>query len=105
MHVIIVTGSVQARPDALGEVLRLSLEHVRRSRSEPGCLLHSVHRDVEDPNRFVFIEHWADRAALAAHFRVPESGAFVTGLRGFTTKTPTIEIYEAARLEFGHLTD
>jgi quinol monooxygenase YgiN len=98
--VIIVTGSVQARPDALDEVLRLSLEHVHRSRAEPGCLLHSVHRDVEDPNRLVFIEHWADRAALDAHFQVPASGAFVTGLRGLTTAPPTIEIYEATQLEF-----
>jgi quinol monooxygenase YgiN len=98
--VIIVTGSVQARPDALDEVLRLSLEHVHRSRAEPGCLLHSVHRDVEDPNRLVFIEHWADRVALDAHFKVPASGAFVTGLRGLTTAPPTIEIYEATQLEF-----
>jgi quinol monooxygenase YgiN len=73
---------------------------VHRSRTEPGCLLHSVHRDVEDPNRLVFIEHWADRAALDAHFQVPESGAFVTGLRGLTTAPPTIEIYEATQLEF-----
>ena len=29
---IIVTGSVQARPDTLDEVVRLSLEHVHRSR-------------------------------------------------------------------------
>ena len=31
---------------------------------EPGCLLHSVHHDVEDPNRLVFVEHWADHDAL-----------------------------------------
>ena len=43
-------------PETLPEVLRLSLEHVNRSRLEPGCLLHSVHRDVEDPNRVVFLE-------------------------------------------------
>jgi quinol monooxygenase YgiN len=97
--VIIVSGSVRARPDALADVLRMSLEHVRRSRTEPGCLLHSVHHDVEDPNRLVFVEHWVDRRALDAHFRVPASGAFVTGLRGLTTAAPTIEIYEATRLE------
>ena len=70
---IIVTGSVQARPETLAEVTRISLEHVRRSRLEPGCLLHSVQTDVEDANRLVFLEHWADRESLLAHFRVPES--------------------------------
>jgi quinol monooxygenase YgiN len=98
--VIIVTDSVQARPDARDDVLRLSLEHVHRSRLEPGCLLHSVHYDVEDPNRIVFIEHWADRDALDAHFDVPASGAFVAGLRDLTAASPTIEIYEATPVAF-----
>ena len=87
---IIVTGSVRARPEALEEVLRLSLEHVQRSRQEPGCLLHSVHQDVEDPNRVVFVEHWADRAALEAHFRVAASRTFVMAAGALATDPPTL---------------
>jgi quinol monooxygenase YgiN len=98
--VIIVTGTVLVRPDARDEALRLSLEHVRRSRLEPGCLLHSVHCDVEDPNRIVFIEHWADRDALDVHFQVPASGAFVSRLRDLTAASPTIEIYAATPVAF-----
>jgi len=96
--VILVTGSVKARPETLAEMLRLSLEHVRRSRLEPGCLLHSVHRDVEDPNRLVFIEHWADRDALMTHFRVPASGAFAKAAGDLAAEPPTLEIYDAERL-------
>jgi quinol monooxygenase YgiN len=96
---MLVTGSVTARPDALDEVVRLSLEHVHRSREEPGCLLHSVHRDVEDANRLVFIEHWADRDALLTHFAVPASGAFVTAVAALCTGRPTIEIYEASEVK------
>ena len=91
---IIVTGSVQARPEHLDEVLALSLEHVHRSRTEPGCLLHTVHQDVEDPLHVVFVEHWADLSALAAHFAVPASGAFVIAPRcARRTGRPTIDIY------------
>jgi quinol monooxygenase YgiN len=93
--VIIVTGSVHARTDALDEVVAISLEHVHRSRLEPGCLLHSVHRDVEDPLHFVFIEHWADADALRAHFRAPESRAFAKRLGELATEPPGIEIYTA----------
>jgi quinol monooxygenase YgiN len=96
---IIVTGSVKARPETRDDILRLSLEHVHRSRLEPGCLLHSVHRDVEDENRFVFLEHWADRDALTAHFRVPASGAFANALGDLAAEPPTLEIYAAERLE------
>ena len=62
---IVVTGSVTARPDSFDEVRRLSLEHVHRSRTEPGCISHAVHVDCENPLRLVFFEQWADRAALA----------------------------------------
>jgi quinol monooxygenase YgiN len=93
--VIIVTGSVHATPESRAEVLRLSLEHVHRSRSEPGCLLHSVHEDVEVPDRFVFLEQWVDRPALDAHFRVPESGAFAAALGELAAEPPTLEIYDA----------
>lgn len=92
---LIVTGSIVARPDTAEEVEALSLAHVRRSRDEPGCLLHSVHRDVEDPLRFVFLEHWADVAALKAHFRVPASNQFVKDASALAASASSVEIYEA----------
>ena len=92
---IIVTGSVRARPDAIDEAVRLSLEHVHRSRTESGCLLHSVHRDVEDPLRLVFLEHWEDRDALDRHFAVPASLEFVNALSALATERPEMQIYVA----------
>ena len=92
---IIVTGSVKVLPANLARARELSLEHVHRSRTEPGCLLHSVHHDVEDPLRLVFLEHWQDRAALDAHFRVPASSDFVTALGALAAEPPTMQIYEA----------
>lgn len=92
---VIVIGAVVARPDSIEEILAASLAHVRRSRREPGCLLHSVHRDVEDPLRVVFVEHWADAAALRAHFRVPASSAFVAEVSALAAGPPEIAIYDA----------
>ena len=51
---IVVTGSVTARADSFDEVRKLSLEHVHRSRTEPGCISHAVHVDCENPQRLVF---------------------------------------------------
>jgi quinol monooxygenase YgiN len=95
---IIVTGSVRARPDTLAAVLHASLEHVRRSRTEPGCLLHSVHQSVEDPLLVVFLEHWADRDALTTHFAQPGSNDFVKSVAALAAERPSIEIYEASPL-------
>jgi quinol monooxygenase YgiN len=96
---IVVTGSVTAREDSFSEVRRLSLEHVHRSREEAGCISHAVHIDCEDPLRLVFIEQWADRTALLAHFAVPASRDFVRALQSLVTTSPTLEIYDATKLE------
>jgi len=92
---LIVTGSVTARPESIDDVLALSLAHVRRSRQEPGCLAHAVYRDCEDALRLVFVEHWADADALRAHFRVPASGAFVREVSALAASPPELSIYEA----------
>jgi quinol monooxygenase YgiN len=92
---ILVTGSIRARADSIDRALELSLEHVHRSRREPGCLLHTVHRDVEDPLRLVFLEHWLDADALRSHFAVPESDAFVRELAALGDAPPEMAIYDA----------
>src|SRR5882757_5092766 len=96
---IVVTGSVTARQETFDEVKRLSLEHVQRSRTEPGCISHAVHVDCENPLRLVFFEQWADRAALLAHFAVPASRDFVGALGSLASDATTIELYDATRLE------
>lgn len=92
---ILVTGSVVVRPDSLDEALRLSLEHVRRSRLEPGCRMHSVQVDAENARRLVFLETWDDAASLRNHFEVPESGQFVTALSALAASPPEIQVYDA----------
>jgi quinol monooxygenase YgiN len=98
-NMIVVTGSVEARHDSFDEVLQLSLEHVQRSRKEPGCISHAVHVDCENPLRLVFIEQWADRTALLTHFAVPASRNFVKALQPLAASASTIEIYDATPLE------
>jgi quinol monooxygenase YgiN len=96
---IIVTGSIVAKADSLDKLLAISLEHVRRSRAEPGCLAHAVHQDAENPLRLVFLEEWADRAALAAHFAVPASRDFVKTARELAAGEPVLNIYEATPVQ------
>jgi quinol monooxygenase YgiN len=96
---IVVTGSVTARKDSFDEVKKLSLEHVHRSRTEPGCISHAVHVDCEDPLKLVFFEQWADRAALLTHFAVPASRNFVKQLQALAAAATTIQIYDATKLD------
>jgi quinol monooxygenase YgiN len=92
---IIVIGRVSARPDSVADLLELSIEHVQRSRKEPGCISHTVNRDAETPLKLVFVEEWTDRESLEAHFRVPASRSFVRAARALAAEPPTIDLYNS----------
>lgn len=96
---IIVWGSVEALADKMEEVAQLSIEHVHRSRKEPGCISHSVQADLENPNRLIFFEEWEDMPALQAHFEVPESGDFVSSVSRLAVGPPSIKIFESTQVD------
>ena len=98
---ILITGTVLARPDTAAEVQRLSLEHVHRSRAEAGCISHDVHTDVENALRFVFVERWVDMGSVQAHFAVPASREFAHALGGLAAEKPVMNVYRVESMEVG----
>ena len=95
---LVVTGSIQARLDSIDELRRLSLEHVARSRAEPGCLEHGVAVDANDGLRLVFFERWVDRDSLLAHFKVPASREFARQAARLAAHPPELAAYEASEM-------
>ena len=96
---ILVAGNVLARDDTVDELLELSREHVERSRRQPGCRSHAVHRDAREPRRLVFVETWDSREALAEHFRLPASREFAAAVRRLAAEPPSLAVYEATPIE------
>jgi quinol monooxygenase YgiN len=96
---IIVTGTILAKPDTFDAVLKLSREHVERSRTEDGCISHDVHIDTENKLRLFFFEQWRDEVALRAHFAVPASREFVKALRDKIVETTGTQIWQAEKIE------
>lgn len=60
-----------------------------------------MHVDGEDPFRIVFVEYWADRAALEAHFALAESRAFVKAVRALSPAPTEMRLFEAAEIHMG----
>ncbi|WP_354644382.1 putative quinol monooxygenase [Kitasatospora camelliae] len=62
LHILITTlpGRGQDQVDAYQRLAPIV-------RAEQGCLQYDLHRVVDDPDRFVLVELWASRDALAAH--------------------------------------
>jgi quinol monooxygenase YgiN len=92
---ILVTGRVTAKPETFDEILRVSREHVARSRKEAGCISHDVSVDADDPLTLHFIERWADEAALKTHFRVKESRVMWQALQDLAADPGAMHIYKA----------
>jgi quinol monooxygenase YgiN len=92
---IIVLGSATAQSGQEEAVQALSLTHVQRSRTEPGCIAHNVSVDSENSSRFVFVEYWQDMPALMAHFALEASQNFVRDLGPLLSEAPDMKIYKA----------
>lgn len=100
---IIVTGSVTARPESFDALRAACLAHVTRSRLEDGCISHAVHADCENPLRLFFYEQWTTRAALKLHFAQPGSAAFLAQARSLAAASETISIYEGEAVARGDI--
>lgn len=91
---LIVTGVIRSAPEQAEHLLAAALAHVHRSRSEPGCIEHRVHRDCEDPARLFFFERWASREALQAHFDQEGSKAFMREMRALASERDGPHVWE-----------
>jgi quinol monooxygenase YgiN len=95
---IIVTGSVTAKPERFEALLEASLAHVHRSRSEDGCISHAVRIDTENPLKLVFFEEWRDLPALHAHFVTPGIGELLAAFREHASASEPVTTYQATKL-------
>jgi quinol monooxygenase YgiN len=76
MSEIAVVAISVAKP-GYEEQLRQALEGiVGPTRKEPGALQYDLHRDVQEPRRFVFVERWESQEALAAHAKSAHIAAY-----------------------------
>lgn len=54
------------------------LKHlVEATRQEPGCKFFEIRQNLQDRSKFTLWECWTDRAALAAHFEMPHTRAYL----------------------------
>lgn len=67
---------VHVKPDEVDRFIDLIRANHNGSVQEPGCIRFDVARSVEDPNRFVLWEWYADADAAQAHKETPHYRAF-----------------------------
>jgi quinol monooxygenase YgiN len=79
-HVVVV-APVKVKPGREDTVRALFEKVIRATHdNDEGCLLFALHRDLDDPHMFVFVEHWTSAAALEAHAAAPHSAELAAAL-------------------------
>lgn len=96
---IIITGDLLLKDGSKQQAMQACQKHVAHSRTEPGCISHSVYQDPEDGLRLFFYEQWEDQASIDAHFVLPSSQAFVAAIRMLVAMPPNLHIFNAEQIK------
>ncbi|QGV80091.1 putative quinol monooxygenase [Streptomyces ficellus] len=87
---IFIAVRFTVRPEYRDQWLTLVDGFTRATRAEPGNLFFDWSRDVEDPDRFVLLEAFADAEAGAAHVGSDHFAAGLEAMAGAIAATPEI---------------
>ncbi|WP_236243017.1 putative quinol monooxygenase [Streptomyces sp. CC228A] len=87
---IFIAVRFTVRPEYRDQWLTLVDDFTRATRAEPGNLFFDWSRDVENPDRFVLLEAFADADAGAAHVAAPHFRAGLDAMAPAIAETPEI---------------
>jgi quinol monooxygenase YgiN len=92
--VLIVISSASAAPDRRDELVAAARVVAAATRSDEGCSAYAFSADLEDPDRILGLEIWADRAALDAHLAHDHTQAFLAVVPGLVAGEPAMATYD-----------
>ncbi|MGV6874267.1 putative quinol monooxygenase [Pseudochelatococcus sp. B33] len=93
-----VIASIDLKPGGAAALAAPAADVVAATRAEPGCLSYELFVSLSDPERWQFVERWADNDALAAHFNQPHMKTWREISSGFIEKRH-VEIIAPAKVE------
>ena len=88
---VIVVASFNAKPESVDAVRAACVRAVETVHDEPGCQLYSLHQSGDT---FVFIEQWADAAALKAHGTAPAIGVLFAEVGEHLAGAPDVRMLQ-----------
>jgi quinol monooxygenase YgiN len=71
-----IIAEVTAKTGAGDELWKYLATLVDPTRNEAGNISYDIHRDLEDPDHFLFYETWASRSHFEAHLKSKHIAAY-----------------------------
>jgi quinol monooxygenase YgiN len=96
MSVVVVSTihGTQARRDELRALMR---ETELAVAGEPGCRLYRFAATVDDPDEYLHVQEWADRAAMDGHFRGDAFASYQRRVGPLLGRPTEARLHEVAR--------
>lgn len=68
---VYVIATLIIRPEKRADFLENARTVIAATHKEEGCKSYDLTSSITEPNEFIFVERWASREALSAHFETP----------------------------------
>lgn len=91
---LIVLGDATATPGRRQELVAAARAVTEATRGDRGCIAYSFAADLEDEDRILSIEVWADRASLDEHMTHRHTQDFLRVAPGLVAAEPVMSFYE-----------
>lgn len=95
---VALIAHVSIKPECVAEFFELANGMLAPSREEDACIAYDFFCKPENPSTLVFVEEWADRDGLEAHFQTPHFQEFSKKTGALTNKVD-ISIYHVDHTE------
>ena len=96
---IVVRFTVQSLPDKVDKVMAALFAIIGPSREVQGVVSFDIARDLADPDSFVAVEVFEDRAALERQESLPEVGKTLAVLEESLAAEPEATIFHVSSSE------
>ena len=90
---LIVLGDATAAPGRRNELIGAAREIASATRADDGCVSYGFFADVEDADRILSVEIWADRASLDAHLTHDHTQQFLQAAPSLVAGEPVMSFY------------
>jgi quinol monooxygenase YgiN len=73
---VIIHVHIETTPATRDEFLAAASSIEKATQTEAGCVYYRFHESTAEPNNFILVETWSDRAALDAHIAQPYTSQY-----------------------------
>jgi quinol monooxygenase YgiN len=95
MSEVVVLVSLVARPGMESDAEEFLGDLLAPTHVEEGCVLYSLHRGIDEPTRFAFVERWASRELLERHMASEHIQTALGRVDELFSEGPDIKLYDS----------